>query len=218
LESEWGGALTVTGRADDPKVEGAIEVRRGRFDGLGRSFAFERGRVVFDGGPASDPTLDMILATEVAEIAAKVVVSGPAQSPKITLTSEPTLPEEEILSRILFGSPRAQLSPLQALKLAQSAAVLSGRLGSGGGFTDRVRDTLGVDTLDVDTGGEGARGASLSVGKYIAPGVFLKLQQGMGSAGSRAAVEVEITDNITVETDVGADSQSSVGVNWKLDY
>src|SRR3546814_6132505 len=106
------GALTVTGRADDPKVEGAIELRRGRFDGVGRSFAFERGRVVFDGGPASDPTLDMILATEVAEIAAKVVVSGPAQSPKITLTSEPTLPEEEILSRILFGSPRAQLSPI----------------------------------------------------------------------------------------------------------
>src|SRR3546814_20587352 len=90
LESEWGGALTVTGRADDPKVEGAIEVRRGRFDGLGRSFAFERGRVVFDGGPASDPTLDMILATAVAEIAAKVAVSGPAQRPKITLTSAPT--------------------------------------------------------------------------------------------------------------------------------
>src|SRR3546814_12312545 len=96
--SDWSSDVCSSDlRADDPKVEGAIEVRRGRFDGLGRSFAFERGRVVFDGGPASDPTLDMILATEVAEIAAKVVVSGPAQSPKITLTSEPTLPEEEIL-------------------------------------------------------------------------------------------------------------------------
>jgi translocation and assembly module TamB len=160
----------------------------------------------------------MILATKVAEIAAMVVVSGRAQDPKVALTSEPALPEEEVLSRILFGSPRAQLSPLQALKLAQSAAVLSGRLGSGGGITDRVRETLGVDTLDVDTGGEGARGASLSVGKYVAPGVFLKLQQGLGAGGSRAVVEVEITDNISVETDVGADSQSSVGVNWKVDY
>lgn len=218
LDSEWGGGLTVTGRADEPGVDGRIEVRRGRFDGLGRSFGFERGRVLFEGGPPDDPTLDMILATEVADIVAKVVVSGRAQDPKIALTSEPGLPEEEILSRILFGSPRAQLSPLQALKLAQSAAVLSGRLGSGGGVTDRVRETLGVDTLDIDAGGEGARGASLSVGKYVAPGVFLKLQQGLGAAGSRAVVEVEITDNITVETDVGADSQSSVGVNWKVDY
>lgn len=218
LDSEWGGGLTVTGRADRPKVDGGIEVRRGRFNGLGRTFDFERGRVVFDGGPPDDPTLDMILATKVDEIAAKVVVSGRAQDPKVALTSEPALPEEEVLSRILFGSPRAQLSPLQALKLARSAAVLSGRLGSGGGITDRVRETLGVDTLDVDTGGEGARGASLSVGKYVAPGVFLKLQQGLGAGGSRAVVEVEITDNITVETDVGANSQSSVGVNWKVDY
>jgi translocation and assembly module TamB len=52
----------------------------------------------------------------------------------------------------------------------------------------------------------------------VAPGVFLKLQQGLGGAGSKAVVEVEITDSISVETDVGADSQSRVGVNWKVDY
>ena len=124
-----------------------------------------------------------------------------------------------MLSRILFGSPRAQLSPLQALKLAQSTAVLSGRLGSGG-ITDTVREALGVDTLNIDAGDDGtsSRGASLSVGKYVAPGVFLKLQQGLSGASSKAVVEVELTDNITAETDVGADSQSRVGVNWKLDY
>jgi translocation and assembly module TamB len=99
--------------------------------------------------------------------------------------------------------------------------VLSGRFGAGGGgITDTVRETLGVDTLDVDTGvdSEGSRGASLSVGKYVAPGVFLRLQQGLSGASSKAVVEVELTDNVTVETDIGADSESRVGVNWKLDY
>ncbi|MEQ8395255.1 translocation/assembly module TamB domain-containing protein [Thalassobaculum sp.] len=220
LDSEWGGDLTVTGRADDPDVKGGLQVRRGKFDGLGRTFTFERGQVVFDGSPPDDPTLNMALVTEVAEIKAKVLVSGRAQDPTIELASEPAMPKEEVLSHILFGSSRAQLSPLQALKLAQSAAVLSGRLGSGGGITDTIRETLGADTLDVDAGdgAEGSRGASLSVGKYVAPGVFLKLQQGLSGAGSKAVVEVEITDSISVETDVGADSQSRVGVNWKVDY
>jgi translocation and assembly module TamB len=83
-----------------------------------------------------------------------------------------------------------------------------------------VRDALGVDTIDFDTStaDDGSVGASLSVGKYIAPGVFLKLQQGLSGASSRAVVEVEVTDSISVETDVGADSQSRVGVTYELDY
>ncbi|MEQ9334448.1 translocation/assembly module TamB domain-containing protein [Thalassobaculum sp.] len=219
LDSEWGGELAVTGHLDAPAVNGALQVRRGQLGALGRTFRFDRGRVAFDGGPPDNPALDMVLATEVADINAMVRVSGRAQDPEIDLSSEPTLPEEEVLSRILFGSPRAQLSPLQALKLAQSTAVLSGRLGSSG-ITDRVREALGVDTLNIDAGDDGtsSRGASLSVGKYIAPGVFLKLQQGLSGASSKAVVEVELTDNISAETDVGADSQSRVGVNWKLDY
>ncbi|MDF1793960.1 MAG: translocation/assembly module TamB domain-containing protein [Thalassobaculaceae bacterium] len=220
LDSEWGGRLTVTGLADAPVVDGEISVRRGVLSAVGEKFDFVRGRVIFDGGPAEDPALDMRLTTDVTDIRASVVVTGRASDPDISLESDPALPEEDILSRILFGSDKAELTPIQALKLARSAAILSGSFGSGPGITDQVRDALGVDTLDVDTStaDDGSVGASLSVGKYIAPGVFLKLQQGLSGASSRAVVEVEVTDTISVETDVGADSQSRVGVNYELDY
>lgn len=220
LDSEWGGGLTVTGLADAPVVDGEIAVRRGRLTAVGNTFDFERGRVVFDGGPPENPSLDMRLTTEVTDITAAVVVSGTASAPDIGLQSDPALPEEDILSRLLFGSDKAELTPVQALKLARSAAILSGNFGSGPGVTDQMRDALGVDTLDVDAGtnDDGSVGASLSVGKYIAPGVFLKLQQGLSGATSRAVVEVEVTDSVSVETDVGADSQSRVGVNYELDY
>lgn len=220
LDSEWGGALTVKGLADAPVVDGELGVRRGGLTALGRLFDFERGRIAFDGGPAENLTVDMRLTTEVTDIKAAVVVGGRASAPDISLESDPALPEEDILSHLLFGSDKAELTPVQALKLARSAAVLSGSFGSGPGVTDQVRDALGVDTLDVDAANndDGSVGASLSVGKYIAPGVFLKLEQGLSGTSSRAVVEVEVTDNISVETDVGADSQSRVGVNWKLDY
>ena len=220
LDSEWGGAVQATGPVTEPEVGGEIAVRRGGFEALGRSFAFDRGRIIFDGGPAEDPAIDMRLTTEVTDIAAAVVVGGRASNPEIGLESDPVLPEEDILSRLLFGSDKAELSPLQALQLARSAAILSGRFGAGPGITDQVRDALGVDTFDVDTAAteDGTIGASLSVGKYVAPGVFLKLQQGLSGATSRAVVEVDVADNVTLETDVGADSQSRVGVNWKLDY
>ncbi|WP_420563536.1 translocation/assembly module TamB domain-containing protein [Thalassobaculum sp.] len=220
LDSEWGGNLTVTGLADAPVVDGEISVRRGVLSAVGENFNFERGRVIFDGGDAEDPALDMRLTAELTEIRASIVVGGRASDPDISLESDPALPEEDILSHILFGSSKAELTPIQALKLARSAAILSGSFGSGPGITEQVRDAIGVDTIDVDTStaDDGSVGASLSVGKYIAPGVFLKLQQGLSGASSRAVVEVEVTDSISVETDVGADSQSRVGVTYELDY
>ena len=220
LDSEWGGNLTVTGLADAPAVNGQIAVRRGVLSAVGENFDFERGRVIFDGGDAEDPALDMRLTAELTEIRASIIVGGRASDPDISLESDPALPEEDILSHILFGSTKAELTPIQALKLARSAAILSGSFGSGPGITEQVRDAIGVDTIDVDTStaDDGSVGASLSVGKYIAPGVFLKLQQGLSGASSRAVVEVEVTDSISVETDVGADSQSRVGVTYELDY
>ena len=223
LDSEWQGELAVRGPIDEPTVRGLISVRRGSLDALGRAFAFERGQVSFDGGPPDNPSLDVRLTTEVAEITAAVVVSGSAQKPSIALESTPALAEEEILSRILFGEPKAALSPFQALRLAQSTAVMTGQLGDGGGLgdiQDTVRETLGADTLGIEseTRADGTTGTSLSVGKYVAPGVFFKLEQGLSGDNSRAVVEVDVTDNITVQTDMGADSQSRVGVNYKLDY
>lgn len=220
LDSEWGGNLTVTGLADAPVVDGEISVRRGVLSAVGEKFNLERGRVIFDGGAAEDPALDMRLTAELTEIQASILVGGRASDPDISLESDPALPEEDILSHILFGSTKAELTPIQALKLARSAAILSGSFGSGPGVTEQMRDALGVDTIDVDTStaDDGSVGASLSVGKYIAPGVFLKLQQGLSGASSRAVVEVEVTDSISVETDVGADSQSRVGVTYELDY
>lgn len=220
LDSEWSGNLVVTGPADDPRVDGEISVRRGVLDAVGNNFDFERGRIIFNEGPPDNPALDMRLVADLPDITAAIAVGGRANDPDISLESDPAMPEEEILSRILFGSSQAELTPIQALKLARSAAILSGSFGSGPGITSQIRETLGVDTIDVDTStnDDGSVGASLSVGKYIAPGVFLKLQQGLSGASSRAVVEVEVTDNISVETDVGADSQSRVGVTYELDY
>jgi translocation and assembly module TamB len=217
LDSEWAGALRISGLADAPVVEGEIAVRQGDFRAVGQRFDFERGAVVFDGGPPDDPAIDMRLVTNVTDIDAAVVVAGRASAPEISLESDPALPEEDILSRLLVGSDKAELTPVQALRLAQSAAVLSGRWETGTGITDQVREAIGLDTLDVgtETQADGSVGASLSVGKYIAPGVFFKLQQGLSGS---AVVEVELDENISVETDVGADSQSRVGVNYKLDY
>ena len=56
----------------------------------------------------------------------------------VQITSSPELPEDEILSRFLFGRSLSQISPVQALQIAAAIRSLSG--GDGTGVIDRLRN------------------------------------------------------------------------------
>ena len=104
--------------------------------------------------------------------------------------------------------------PVEAVQLAESAATLAGRGGTSG-ITDRLRRTVGFDTLSVGAAGES--GASVTAGKYLADDVLLEVEQGTQPGSSRVGVEIEITPNISVETSTSG-TGGEVGANWKWNY
>ena len=72
--------------------------------------------------------------------------------------------------------------------------------------------------LSVLRAGADASGANLTVGTYLGDRVFLGATQGTTPGSTSTRVEVEITPNLTLETDAGLNSRSRVGVKWKWDY
>ncbi|MEO1086427.1 MAG: hypothetical protein AAFY88_19515 [Acidobacteriota bacterium] len=64
------------------------------------------------------------------------------------------MPQDEILSNVLFGRGTGQISPIEAIQLAEAAAILSGVTGSDKTTIDVIRQTIGVDVLRVEGGGE----------------------------------------------------------------
>jgi translocation and assembly module TamB len=214
LESEWQGRVAVKGTSAAPDIVGRIESVRGSFDLLGKRFALSRGIISFDGGAKIDPRLDLLAEANASGVTAQAQISGSASSPSMTLTSSPMLPQDEVLARVLFGRGVGQLTPTQGIQLAQAAATLT----SGGpGLLDKMRGKLGLDRLDVGGGTEGSTDPGISAGKYLREGVFVGVDQSV-SGQSKAKVEVEVTPNITVETDVGSKGGAGLGLNWKLDY
>ncbi len=219
LDTEWAGTLVIRGTSAAPLLDGKLEVVRGTFNLLNVRFKVVEGTLVFDGEEKIDPVVDLTAETRKHGILARVVVRGRASRLKLSFASEPPLPEDEILSRVLFGKQPSELSAAESLQLAVAVARLSGS-GGGRGLDPLgwLRRTFRVDTLNV-TSADGERGGSvLSIGKYIADGVFVRLNQGLSESTSSAAVELEVTRNITLETEVGSDAQGSLGLNWKLDY
>jgi translocation and assembly module TamB len=178
----------------------------------------EQGALRFDGGLL--PYVDLTAQVQAADVTAEITVQGPPTKPEIKLTSTPNLPQDEILSRVMFGTGVGQITPAQGLQLAQAAATLAG---GGPSVLDRLRNFTGLDRLSVgdapSTPGGTATGTTVSGGKYVAPGVFVGADQGLSGTSTRAKVEVEITPNITVKATAGAATDaSSLGVQYKLDY
>ncbi|UCD11614.1 MAG: translocation/assembly module TamB domain-containing protein [Nitrospinaceae bacterium] len=217
LDTELEGKFHVTGTHIQPNIDGNLQMRRGTLNILNRQFKFSQGQVSFDGVPKQEPTLNFKADAKPAPDARMaVLVTGPASRPSISLWSDPELPQDEILSRILFGKSAGSITPMEAVELAASVATLTGA-SSGPGILDKLRRSLGLDTLKFNNDDE-RTGPGVEAGRYIADGVYLGVGQGIDSGSSHATIEVEVTPNISLESDVGADSQGRVGINMEWDY
>ena len=132
-----------------------MEVRRGFFDFLDKRFDLRTGVIDFGGKVPPDPRVDLEAVAKTVDITAVVRLSGPATDPTLTLESEPNLPQDEVLSRLLFNREASSISPAQAVQLATAVNRLQG-----GGYDPiaGVRSLIGMDTLNVG-GGEASRKA-----------------------------------------------------------
>ncbi len=217
LDAELGGSLRVGGRADAPEVTGRLSLQKGRLDVLAHNFTFTRGTLDFDGTQPIDPRLDFLAEVTANSVTAQIEVTGTAAQPKIALTSPQGLPQDEILSAVLFGKSVGNLGAAEAVQLAQSAAALTGLGGEGGGLLDRVRRGVGLDRLDFSQGSDG-KGGAVKAGRYLDDGVYVGVEQGMGGNQTRVTVEVDITRGLKGKAEVGADSDTRFGLTYEQDY
>ena len=223
LDAEVGGQFSVTGDPGAPAVQGNLSLRRGDFNLLGHRLVFKRGNVSLVTATTIDPLLDFAATTNVQGTTIEVDITGSSRAPKIEITSSPQLPQDEAMAMLLFGKPSSSLSPMEILSAAQAVAELTGKQPVGGGFMGKLRGSLGLDQLSINSGGSGSgsnKGTTTSVegGRYVAPGVYVGARQGASADSSRGVVEWEVFKHTKVEGDIGADSNGKVGVKMEWDY
>lgn len=218
LDSEWTGNVRISGNTRAPNVSGILNPVRGRFSLMGKSFRLERGAIRFTGSDDVDPLLDLTAEHTTSSLTAMVRVTGSASQPKIALTSRPPLPESEIASQVLFGTDSADLSPAQSLQLASAIATFSGA-GGAVGILDSTRRALGVDVIDFTESEQDPGSTRVSVGKYVADGVYIEVERGAEESSlTSTTVEVEVLPDVRIEGGTTETGGNKVGIKWKWDY
>jgi translocation and assembly module TamB len=242
IDAELGGELHIGGTNSEVDVSGGFELRNGTVNLAGTTLTFTDGRISFNGSGVKkriDPTLDFSATNNTGGGgSATLHVGGYADAPVITLSSVPEMPQDQILSQLLFGSSVAQLSTLQLAQIGAALATMGG-LGGGGGFNpiNTVQRKLGLDRLSIGGGGSsgssGATGsantlgsapgaanennaATIEAGRYISSRVYVGAKQ--STAGpTQAQVQVDLTKKLKIQATLGSGGGSVQGATPQND-
>jgi len=217
LESEWGVDLALRGTVSDPRIGGSARLVRGDYTFAGTRFELTRGRILFDANGPIDPRLDILAEASRNGTNVDIAIAGNAQSPAITFSSDPALPEEEILARLLFGGSVTSLSATDAVQLAAALAALQG----GGGGLDpigQLRRSIGLDQLRIISADPLiGRGTGIAIGKNITRSLYVELVTD-GRGYSATQVEYRITSWLSLLGTVSTIGRDSVLAEVSRDY
>ncbi len=211
LDAELGGQLTIGGTSDNVIPVGEFSLVRGRLDILQQRFDLTEGTATMEGD--FEPYLRLVATTETdSGTVISITIEGPASEPEVTFTSVPELPQDEVLSQLIFGRDLESISPLQAVQLASAISTLAGR---GGGALNRLRESVGLDDFDVTTDDEGE--TAVRAGKYLSDNVYTDVTI-TSEGGTEINLNLDITDEITAKGSVDQDGETGVGIFFERDY
>ncbi|MEL7258891.1 MAG: translocation/assembly module TamB domain-containing protein, partial [Pseudomonadota bacterium] len=211
LDAELGGRLRLGGTTANVTASGVFELIRGRLDILGRRLDLTQGLIDLRG--ALDPFLRFVAETQSDDFLVRIILEGLASDPTVRFESEPDLPQEEAVARLLFGRGLDSISPFQAAQLVAAAATLSGQ--SSGGLSGSLRKSLGLSDLDVTTTEDGAN--QVRAGTYIDENIYSEVV--VDSEGNQEInLNLDINKNLTVRGGTSNDGNTGVGVFFEKDY
>ena len=216
IESEWSADIRLRGTSAAPAIEGRADLVRGGYEFAGKRFEMTRGRILFDGGSPPDPRLDILAQSQESGLTARVTVTGTSLRPSIAFSSTPVLPDEELLSRLLFGTSMTNISAPEAIQLGAAIASLRG----GGGIDpiNKLRRAIGLDRLrivpaDVATG----RGTGVAAGKYITRRIYAEIVTD-GRGYNATQLEFRVTSWLSLLSAVSTIGRESVNARISKDY
>jgi translocation and assembly module TamB len=210
VDAEWSLDLRLAGATGAPLVYGQARAVRGTLALSGQPFDLQDTSLIeFDGDPL-DARIDLTAIRETANLTATIHLTGTGRSPEVALTSDPPLPDDEILPQVLFGHSMQDLSPLEAAQLAASLAALSGNASLD--ILGAARAAVGLDRFNVRQDENG--GLLVSGGVYLTRGVYLEVaRNGLGQA--QTSVEWNVRQHLVLITSFLGNGDQRVSLRWR---
>ena len=211
LDGRMTGAVTLRERPGRrATATGALQVT-GAYRAYGQSLAIERARLGFASSPYDDPTLDIRAEREFDDVTVGVQVRGTARRPETTIVSTPAMDTSEALSWLVFGRPLHTTTAGESERLGAAALAL----GAGSNLVaQQIGARLGLDEAGV-VDSRNLGGATLTVGKYVSPRLFLSYGVSLIGTGQVVTLKYLLSRNFDISVESG--NENAASVNWRTE-
>ncbi len=200
------GELLIIEEPGEPtRGTGELSIVGGEYQAYGQDLVIETGRVLFPGGPISEPGLDVRAVRgdlEGEDIVVGVQVRGSLKQPQFKLFSEPAMAQQEQLAYLVLGHPLDASSGGESSLLARATLALG--LKGGNYLAEKFSKKLGVDEIGFessDTSAGDGEQASLVIGKYLSPRLYIRYGIGLLEPVSTVRLEYAITNSLELVTE-----------------
>jgi len=185
---------------------GELQIIDGEYKAYGQDLTIEKGRLIF-AGLIDNPGLDIRAFRKIKDVTAGLIVQGTLKTPTLDAYSVPPMDESNALSYVLFGRPMKQLSDSEGNELY--GAALSAGLSAGGFVAQKIGAAFGVEDIEIEKG-ETPEQATLFIGKYLSPGLYLNYGIGLFEPVSTIRLRYNLKKKLHVQTEYGLESGGDI--------
>lgn len=201
FEGRLGGSLLLE---DEPgqltKATGEISIPEGNYRAYGQRLNVENGRLLYTGGPLTNPGLDLRAVRIVNNVTAGLSVRGSLSQPQIELFSIPAMGQTDALSYLVLGRPIENASGEEGAMMAKATLALG--LSGGNRLARSLTEQFGLDEMRVESS-EGNEQASLVMGRYLSPKLYVSYGVGLIEAFNTITLRYQISDKWQLKGESG---------------
>jgi len=207
LAGKLSGSVTATSSPNDPDTGvGELKVDKGTYTVLARRLDIERGRLLFNGGPLSNPGVDIRAVKRLPDIVAGAYVRGTLREPRLSFFSDPPISQTQIVSLLVAGGTLESVQGNAATQvgggrnqiLAQGGAILASELGA----------QLGLEDITVESDRQNE--TSLVLGKYLSPRLYVSYGVSLTESINTIKLRYTLGDRWTIKTESGANNSADI--------
>jgi hypothetical protein len=199
FDAEAKGDLRIVNSLATPRLTGKVELLQGRMFFRDNVFQIQSAEMEFDSPTQLNPRFSLLAQAEAGNTKVNLFTSGRMDSFRIELTSNPPMPEQEILSLLAMGGTSSDIGRLNP---GNRGMVESGSAAS-----------LALHALDVSRDLQEKTGFQLQIDEAVNSVVGNSIFQPRVDSGVTSSPKIVIRRRITKRFDLSLGSTVGLGTN-----